>query len=272
MKKLSLLVIANVFIWITAFSQSREIINSANFDDGWGEWTAISIFGDQVWDYNNTFGIGGTPCAKMSGYQGATYANEDWLISPSMNFNNFENEVLTFYSAMCYPVEISNLTIKLSTNYQGSNPNTADWTTLWPVIAVGNPCWLWTFSEEIDLSQYSGSNVRVAFVYISNDVECETWEIDNVTISGNNIVGLEQNGFLPQVEIFPNPANDYLNIIVGVLAGQIIKISNIHGQLMFSGEMVMKQTIVDLSSFENGVYLIEVFSEKNVQIKRIIKN
>jgi TonB-dependent SusC/RagA subfamily outer membrane receptor len=55
----------------TAMAQTSNVVvlNEENFDFDWGDWTTISMLGDQVWDRENTYGIGSTPCAKMSGYE-----------------------------------------------------------------------------------------------------------------------------------------------------------------------------------------------------------
>ena len=56
------------------------VIHSQNFNAGFANWTPISVAGDQVWNATNNFGMGGTPCARISGFvSGAAVENEDWL-------------------------------------------------------------------------------------------------------------------------------------------------------------------------------------------------
>lgn len=249
--------------------QLPDVICEANFDEGWDLWGAVNVTGDQVWSRDNTFGLGETAAANISGYSGAPFINEDWLISPSMNFNNYENEMLTFYSAMCYPVEITNLTVKISTDYQGGNPNMANWATLWPVVAVGNPCWLWTFSEEIDLSRYNGSNVRVAFVYVSNDVECETWEIDNITISGNYIVGLDDAFGSSQMAVYPNPTSDEITVMNPFEEETRFQVFNMSGICLEENFFLPGQNTLLTNHYPGGQYLL-VLHSKNAILKHIL--
>jgi len=103
-----------------ATTASTIVLNSENFDFGWGDWTTVNVLGDQVWDRENTYGIGGSPCAKISGYEAGDFANEDWLISPSFDFTEYENELFTFWSALGYPIAESQLTVKISNLFHRS--------------------------------------------------------------------------------------------------------------------------------------------------------
>ncbi len=157
-------------------------LHQENFDAGWGGYETISVIGDEVWTRDNSFGIGGTPCAQMSGYASGSHANEDWLISPSLDFSQSENEIFSFYSAMNYQVAQPQLTVLISEDYDGGgDPSSATWTELSANLAV--PAWEWTFSEYIDVSDYNSANVHIAFKYVSTDVESETWEIDDILIT-----------------------------------------------------------------------------------------
>lgn len=161
------------------------VIHSQNFNAGFANWTAISITGDQVWDATNTFGIGGTSCARITGFvSGAAHENEDWLISPMIDLGNFENEILTFYTAVGYPTATPQLATYVSTDYDGGgNPATATWIDLEPVLPDGVTFWEWTASGELDLSGYAGG-VYIAFVYACGSDDAATWEVDNVLLTG----------------------------------------------------------------------------------------
>ena len=171
----------------TASAQTANIVvlNEANFDIDWGGWTPVNLLGDQVWDRDNTYGIGGSPCAQMSGYESGDFANEDWLISPVFNFEEYENETFTFYSALGYPLETHQLTVKISTDYDGGgDPTTATWTDLEPILPTGDPFWQWTYSGELDVSGFESPTVSLAFVYLSDGTDSETWEVENIMVTG----------------------------------------------------------------------------------------
>ncbi len=164
-----------------ATTENIAIINAEDFnDETLGTWSEYSVIGEQVW-YADSYG--GDYYAKMSGYEGGSNENEDWLISPALNFDNYTNELLTFETAMNYsgpPLEL-----KISNDYDGaSDPNTATWADLEAEWSPGS--WEWIGSGDVDVSAYSGSSVYIAFKYTSTVDESSTWEVDNILITGQS--------------------------------------------------------------------------------------
>jgi hypothetical protein len=153
-------------------------IENENFDLGTlGNWTAVSVIGAQTWLVNSSN-------AYMNGYLSGAQDNEDWLISPAMNFNAYENEVFSFDSAKNYTGP--DLEVYISTDYV-DNPSTASWTALTPVLSTGSN--VWTGSGDLDVSAYSGT-VRIAFKYVSTTAGAASWRVDNVLIQGTVIEGV----------------------------------------------------------------------------------
>ncbi|MCD4694701.1 MAG: choice-of-anchor J domain-containing protein, partial [Bacteroidales bacterium] len=153
-----------------------------NFDDSWGNWTPISVVGSQTWTRDNTYGINYTPCAQVSGYDDENYyENEDWLISPSLNLNNYQSEILNFQNAQNYTG--ADLELKVSTDYNGGgDPNSATWTNLSYSMSSGG--FTWTSSGDVDLSGFEGNAVYVAFFFTSTNDGSATWELDEISITG----------------------------------------------------------------------------------------
>ena len=135
-------------------TSNLQILEFENFDESWGNWTTISVIGDEVWDRDNTYGIGGTPCAKMSGYNGGALDNEDWLISPELDLSDYSTIGLNFFTAMAYTGP--DLECLVSSDYSGTgDPNAATWTSF--SFAWSTEFFEWTESGDIDLSAYSGA-------------------------------------------------------------------------------------------------------------------
>lgn len=161
------------------------VIEEQNFDESFGEWTRVSVIGEQQWDNDNNYGLEGTPCAQMTGYTGVSNPNEDWLISPAMDFSSYDNEVFSFWSAVGYITANEVFGVRISTNYDGgADPNTSTWTDLEPVLPDGGVNWEWTYSEDMDVSAFDGESVYVAFIYYCDDQDASTWEVENVMITG----------------------------------------------------------------------------------------
>lgn len=154
-----------------------------DFSTNFPAWQKISIVGSQVWTLDPTYGHPGS-CAKMSGYAGGNNANEDWLISPSIDLTAVSTASLTFDSAAKFSGD--DIQIYISSDYVGTGaPTTATWTQLTATLSPNTGSYVWTNSGSIDISAFKGKKVYVAFKYISTATSGTTWEIDNVKVKGN---------------------------------------------------------------------------------------
>ncbi|MFZ4724640.1 MAG: hypothetical protein ACOYMD_04275 [Paludibacter sp.] len=171
----------------------QDILILKGLNDGIGDFKAISIVGDQMWEWNSY------KYMLMTGYVSSSksyFDNEDWLVSPAMNFTERVNPWLNFthvgryFNAGAPSLDAMKkaITIWISIKGDGVTINPADWTQL-TIPSAGYPSGLnWTFipSTGIDLSSYAGkSNVRIAFKYLSSaaDAAAGSWEIKNVLIT-----------------------------------------------------------------------------------------
>jgi len=143
-----------------------------------GNFTAVSVEGTQAWAWDAAYGM------KMSGYSGSNLANEDWLISPAMNFSERLAPTLTFdHTGKYFGTMTSEATLWVSTNYTDGLPSTATWTQVTIPTYMSGTDYTFVSSSEIDLSAYAGnSSVRIAFKYLSTTAAAGTWEVKNVYV------------------------------------------------------------------------------------------
>lgn len=162
-------------------TDGRQFIE--DFTTGIGAWNRESVMGNEIWTGSSY----GNPsfCATISGYAGGNKNNEDWLISPSINFTNKTVGKLIFDSATKYSG--NSLQVYISTNYTSGVPSAATWTLVPASFAAVNSNFVWANSGQIDISTFAAnqSNVRVAFKYTSTTSAAATWELDNVLITAN---------------------------------------------------------------------------------------
>ena len=159
-------------------------------NDGLGDFTAINVIGDQVWGWDSY------KYAKMTGYVAPAYLdNEDWLVSPAMNFTERVTPWLTFMHVGRYFGDTGTstekmrkaITVWVSTKSDGKTINAADWKQL-TIPEAGYPSGAnWTFitSTPISLAAYAGKeNVRIAFKYLSSNADgaAGTWEVKEVYV------------------------------------------------------------------------------------------
>ncbi|MDA3813127.1 MAG: lamin tail domain-containing protein, partial [Candidatus Cloacimonetes bacterium] len=146
-----------------------------------------------VWD-------GGS--AYMSGYNSGD-TEEDWLVLPGINFDNYLGEVLLFDTSYNYGSDDLNNYLKLyySTNYTGiGDPTSSAWTEISFTLPTATNTW--TSSGILDLSAISGTSVYIAFKYHYEVGSYRNWDVDNISIA-------EVSNFAPVISnIAQTPASN----------------------------------------------------------------
>ncbi len=143
-----------------------------------GGFTTYNVSGDQVWEADAQYG------AKMSGYaDGASHANEDWLLSPAVDLTGKSGVIVIFDHAI-NKGELANLktnhTMWISDNYNGGDPAAATWEEVAITTYPDGTSWTYVSSGEIAIpAAYLKANVTIAFKYLCSDEESATWEIKN---------------------------------------------------------------------------------------------
>jgi hypothetical protein len=256
----------------SAKTPNSVIINYENFNDTtFGSWSQKSIIGDTTWTVRGTYGVGGSCYANVTGYMGSgIYAqNEDWLISPSMNFNLYTDEELTFQSAMKYTGPA--LEPLISNNYDGtSNPNNSTWTPLNAILSPGN--FAWTPSGAVDVSGINGTNIHIAFKFTCTDTESATWEVDEVLTTGILIVGIPQATNNKEFRIVPNPSHGRFNVMFGDNSQKEIQIISVIGNEIFKANTSLTNFDVNITDLVSGIYFVRVIYPETsvIMIKKII--
>lgn len=172
-------------------------------------WTNYSLASIEDWHCS------GNGEMEINAYDGDV-ACDDWLITPSFNLNEYQNEKLSFktwtrYSDTYYPP----LEVKYSTNYtEGNDPGMTTWNTLSCTLSAEDSQ-TWTASGEIDLSQISGDNIHIAFHYTSSGSGGGTsswWKVDDVVITGTN--SINNSPVISNVSVTPDTPTELDTILI----------------------------------------------------------
>ncbi len=141
-------------------------------------FTAHSIVGNQEWERQHWDG----GSAVMSGFAGGSaHENEDWLISPSIDLTDRTNVTLEIREAINYITSYDDLQVLIAADYDGEDPTESG---TWELFEGFNrpPGGNWTFvdSGSIDISQFDGETIHIAFKYNSTTAGAATWQISEV--------------------------------------------------------------------------------------------
>jgi hypothetical protein len=225
---------------------------------------------DQYWIIDTTHGTSSSPCAKMDGYAGGVNnVNEDWVITPAMNFNLYTNEVLSFMNAYSYtgnPLEV-----KISNNYNGSgDPNSYTWIDLSPTLSPGG--FAWTSSGDLDVSGTSGTGVYVGFKYTSTATASSTWELDDILVIGTPILGIGEKNNSTDFTVSPNPSQGLVKLVFNGKGNKEIRIMNVTGNNVYQETTDLAILNIDLTNLSTGIYFVQVTdgSTAKILVKKLI--
>lgn len=229
-----------------------------DFEDGdLGIFSTYSVIGDNETWHRYTYTTTGNSFAKMSGYNNGTVPNEDWLMTPQIDFDSYSDESLSFKTSMNYSDATTVFNILYSDNYSGSgDPNAADWVNLTGEANLSNGNYDWVSSGKIDLSELIGENT-IAFKYVC-DTESETWQLDDVEIDGTAIqTGFGDNISNRSISIYPNPTKEWIQLKGDLSFADKYVIYNYLGQIEVEENLNSNDRIYT-GSLKTGIYILQV--------------
>lgn len=167
----------------------EESFNSAtdNTNLNIANWINYAEAGTELWTEQV---YGGNGYAEFSAYATGESSNIGWLISPGIDMDAQDGEVLNFQTEYAYPdTGHYPLEVFVSTDFSGETSGiaTATWEPLSVVIAhpdVTSEWFSWVDSGTVDLSSYTGT-LYVAFKYTGSDTSNQnsTIHVENVIVS-----------------------------------------------------------------------------------------
>lgn len=150
-------------------------------------WINYAEAGSELWTEQV---YGGNGYAEFTAYNTGESLNIGWLISPGIDMDAQEGEILNFQTEYAYPdAGHYPLEVFVSTDFNGEESGiaTATWEPLTVVIAHPdntNSWFTWVDSGAVDLSSYTGT-LYIAFKYTGSDTanQNSTIHVENVVIS-----------------------------------------------------------------------------------------
>ena len=161
----------------------NQIDFNQNFD--YEGWVNFAEAGTKLWterDFNDDGYI------QFSSFGSGQASNIGWAITPAIDMDANEGEVLSFQSATNFVDNPNNkLEVFISSDFDGTNVLSATWTRLDAVVA-DNTTNGYTYipSGEIDLSAYTGT-IHLAFKATGNGSSLDgLFQVDKIKIYSSN--------------------------------------------------------------------------------------
>ncbi|MFP4435804.1 MAG: ExeM/NucH family extracellular endonuclease [Chloroflexaceae bacterium] len=200
-------------------------------------WEIISVDSDtaNTWSCSENFSN-----AEANGFGDSAPADE-WLITPPLNMDAQDNEVLTFRnwtnfsdSGVPYP----QLEVVYSTDYAGSgDPTSATWIELSGINFSPEDSGQWLDSGKVDLAGISGTNVYFAFHYTSSGTSggnAASWRIDSINF-------FVDDGGGPELAFIHEIQGDGPNVVSGDYTIEAIVVGDYQGGDQLDGFFVQEE-------------------------------
>ncbi len=225
------------------------------FDADLGACYPFSVLGaTKYWNWHSD------GYAQMNGYDSGE-TEEDWLVLPGINLDNYSNEVMSFDMWRNYGDQNNDNYLKLlySTDYPGvGDPTSYTWTELNHSQTPFEDTWM--SSGPVDLSAISGTMVYIAFKYNDMPTDYRWWKIDNISIiestpvnvtfsvnmeeetvsvDGVHIAGSFSNWWNPAgIELFDGDLDDIYEVTLALYPGFEYQFKYLNGNVWGTDEGV----------------------------------
>jgi hypothetical protein len=135
---------------------------------------------------------------------------------------------------------------------------TKTWTFDWiaPEAGSGSVTFFGAFNLTNSGNNSSGDLIKLSTLAVDKDITAD----------------IQSNYVINELKVFPNPSSHYLSIHSNTLLQQIkYNIIDMSGTIVYTGELLSSQTIVDISVLSAGIYFFHI-PKANEEIVRFIKH
>lgn len=240
-------------------------------------WTRINGGGTATWTRVGVGALAANGSTKMDFYNSAD-GDVDYLYTPKIDLTNLTNPYLTFKLAKApYTGFVDQCDIVASTDCG------ATWTTIWTksdpqlstvaaqtgaFTATSGSTAQWR-NEAASLNAFLGqSEVLIAFKGISG--YGNNMYIDDINIESST--GINDNDSQVSISVYPTitTGDVYVNLENITSKSNVVSVFDAAGKLVETFETSNSQVYVNLAKYESGVYMIQVETDSQKIVKKVI--
>ena len=234
------------------------------FDEGWTigmsqgidippqDYPATGLDPWEKWDITETTSFGYVHSGDSAAWIGGTAVEEpkhDWLMTPLISIPENENAMmyywLWYHSEMSY---VNRFYIMIYDN------ETDMWEQAYLLANEFNSPYHYTEEYKLDLNPWVGKDIKIAFV------KNGTYQMamDDIRVLSSGTDNVDDVVLSSEIEIYPNPANDFVTIKTHNNIGDLITISDISGRTLITEEVTDDDIQINIADLVKGLYIIKV--------------
>ena len=84
------------------------------------------------------------------------------------------------------------------------------------------------------------------------------------------VTGVTSNMMDNVIDVYPNPTSSLVNVFIDKIENTQLQIININGQVVLEKQINDQNTLLDVSSYNKGVYIIRITNESGVSINKLV--
>ncbi len=130
-------------------------------------------------------------------------------------------------------------------------------TNLWYFDATNNPNLRCIFVDDATWSTTNWIFIDASSNFVETEAECDALDVKDISNNG--------------LTIYPNPTKDIFSINTNNKI-ESIKVYDVFGKIILEKTVVNQKETIDLSSYNNGIYIIRVQADKNIITSKIVKD
>lgn len=120
---------------------------------------------------------------------------------------------------------------------------------------------------EIQNDPYECNSSSTAYEFVINDSPITANQNNNTKAQNKN----GNKSLMEEIEVYPNPANDYVNIILHGNSVLCIQIQDILGNVIYSSNNVSQINTIDFRNLTQGLYTVSCVTNDEKIILKIVK-
>ena len=230
--------------WTIGMSQGIDIPPQDYPTTGLDPW--------EKWDITETTSFGYVHSGDSAAWIGGTAVEEpkhDWLMTPLISIPENENAMmyywLWYHSEMSY---VNRFYIMIYDN------ETDMWEQAYLLANEFNSPYHYTEEYKLDLNPWVGKDIKIAFV------KNGTYQMamDDIRVLSSGTDNVDDVFLSSEIEIYPNPANDFVTIKTHNNIGDLITISDISGRTLITEEVTADDIQINIADLTKGLYIIKV--------------